>query len=175
MASAARTRRTLKKGRNLFLRSLAECGNVGESCKAASVARSTVYEWRQKDEKFRAEWDTALDAAGDVLEAECRRRAVDGVVEPIMHQGQVVTTVRRFSDTLLIFLLKGVRPRKYNPDGYARLAAHDQMTAEVRDAFLWAKDFRAAEQLLDTRPAQIADQLSVDRLKGGALNISGGH
>ena len=165
MATAARTRRTSKKGRNLFLRSLAECGNVGLSCKAASVARSTVYQWRAKDEKFRAEWDASLEAAGDALEAECRRRAVDGVLEPVFHSGAQVGTVRKYSDTLLIFLLKGVRPRKYNPDGYARLAAHDQATAELVDLFSWMKDFQYKERQLGTTPAQFADGMS--ELKSG--------
>lgn len=175
MATAARTTRTRKKGRNLFLKALAESGNVGLSCTSASVGRSTVYGWRAKDQAFAGEWDTALEAAGDVLEAECRRRAVEGVEEPIMHQGRQVGTVRKYSDLLLIFLMKSADRRRFDPAGYVQLAAHETATAELLEAFQWAKDFRAAEQAVGSRPAQIADQLSEVRLKGGSLNLQGGN
>ena len=59
------------------------------------IVRATVYAWRDADEKFRGEWDAALEEAVDVLEAEVRRRGVEGVEEPILFQGKVVTTVRK--------------------------------------------------------------------------------
>jgi hypothetical protein len=62
MATAAQTDRTRKKGRDLFLASLASTGNVGLSVSAAGVGRSTVYEWREKDEGFAQEWENALKA-----------------------------------------------------------------------------------------------------------------
>ena len=46
------------------------------------------------------------------LEDEARRRAVDGVDEPVFQQGKQVGTIRKHSDTLLIFLLKGIRPQE---------------------------------------------------------------
>jgi hypothetical protein len=55
----------------------------------------------------------ALEQAADLLEAEARRRAVEGVTKPIMYKDKVATTVQEYSDTLLIFLLKGTRPQKY--------------------------------------------------------------
>lgn len=55
-----------------------------------------------------------------MLEAEARRRGVEGVEEPILFQSKVVTTVRKYSDVLLIFLLKGLRPRRYNIEAYQR-------------------------------------------------------
>jgi hypothetical protein len=115
------TVRTLKKrGRARFLAALAESGNVRLSCQAARVGRSTVYAWRDADEKFRGEWDAALEEAVDVLEAEARRRGVEGVEEPVYYQGEKVGAVRRYSDTLLIFLLKGLRPQRYNIEAHQR-------------------------------------------------------
>jgi hypothetical protein len=38
---------------------------------------------------------------------------VDGTLEPVFHQGQEVGQVRKYSDTLLIFLLKGRKPDTY--------------------------------------------------------------
>ncbi len=48
------------------------------------------------------------------LESEANRRAVEGVEKPVgWHRGQPGGYVRDYSDTLLIFLLKGLRPEKY--------------------------------------------------------------
>ena len=52
--------------------------------------------------------------AGDILEAEAHRRAVEGVEEPVgWYRGKPGGTVRRYSDNLLMFLLKGVLPERY--------------------------------------------------------------
>lgn len=51
--------------------------------------------------------------ATDALEAEARRRAVDGVPEPVFHQGKKCGTVKKYSDRMLEILLKGHRPEKF--------------------------------------------------------------
>ncbi len=49
-----------------------------------------------------------------VLEDEVTRRAVEGWEEPVgWYKGKAGGTVRRYSDTLLIFKLKGELPQKY--------------------------------------------------------------
>ena len=133
MATAARKHRTRKKGRDLFLRALAKTGNVGLSVEASGVGRSTVYEWRDKDEGFALEWDTALEAASDVLEAEARRRAVEGVSEPVYYQGEVAGHVKRYSDVLLIFLMKSVNHRRFDVDSYIKLQVHDKLAEQSKN------------------------------------------
>lgn len=109
----SRTDRTPKK-RAAFLTSLIETGgNVSRACEAAGIARQRVYEWRSADADFAAAWDEAVEAGTDELEEEARRRAYEGVDEPVFYQGETCGTVRKYSDTLLIFLLKGRRPDKY--------------------------------------------------------------
>jgi hypothetical protein len=49
----------------------------------------------------------------DQLEQEARRRAHDGVRKPVYQGGKRVGYIQEYSDTLLIFLLKGLRPEKY--------------------------------------------------------------
>ena len=63
--------------------------------------------------------DHAREGAADTLEAEARRRAIEGVEEPVFHKGEQVGTLRKYSDVLLIFLLKGARPERYR-DNYQR-------------------------------------------------------
>jgi hypothetical protein len=56
----------------------------------------------------------AKEMAADRLEEEAWRRAVDGVDEPVgFYRGKPSAWVKRYSDTLLIFLLKALRPEKY--------------------------------------------------------------
>lgn len=93
-----------------FLADFALCGNVLRSAVAAGCGRRTVYDWRREDSKFAALYDEAHEDALDRLEEEGRRRAYEGVLEPVVSAGQLVTHVRKYSDTLLITLLKGKRP-----------------------------------------------------------------
>ncbi len=95
------------------LAALAETANVLKSSEIAKIARRTAYDWKAADPEFAGEWGKALDIGVDALEDEATRRAVDGVDEPVFYQGEAVGVVRKYSDTLLIFLLKGRRPEKY--------------------------------------------------------------
>ena len=96
-----------------FLSLLAECGNVTRAADEAGLSRVYLYQMRRDDEAFAAEWETAADIGAKRLEDEARRRAVDGWQDPVWHQGQQVGTVRKYSDTLLICLLKAHHPEKY--------------------------------------------------------------
>lgn len=96
-----------------LLAALRRTGNVSAAARAARVDRNCFYNWRRDDEVFRAAADDAMEEAADRLESEARRRAETGVLEPVYHGGKRVGTIRRYSDTLLIFLLKGARPEKF--------------------------------------------------------------
>ena len=108
---------TLKKGRRpwkpLFLDTLRGTGNVRLSASNADVARQVAYRARDSSPKFRADWDEALEEARELLEAEARRRAAMGVEEPVFYKGQVVGHIRKYSDNLLMFLLKAHWPEKF--------------------------------------------------------------
>ena len=41
------------------------------------------------------------------------RRALEGGEEPVFYQGKIVGSVRKYSDTLLMFMLKARRPERY--------------------------------------------------------------
>ena len=89
-----------------FLAAYAECGTIPHAALAAGVDRGTAVRWRKSDPRFAARFETAEEQATDGLEAEARRRAFEGVEEPVFHQGVRIATVRKYSDTLLIVLLK---------------------------------------------------------------------
>ncbi len=93
---------------------MAATGNVSLSAKAAGIGRTAAYEERARDARFAAEWDEAHESFLDKAEQEAFRRALRGVREPAgWYQGTPGGYVQRYSDTLLIFLLKGGRPEKY--------------------------------------------------------------
>lgn len=96
-----------------FLKWLAKRGNVADACRKVDIARSWIYEVRNADPDFAAAWDEALTEGTELLEGEAFRRAKEGVPEPVYYQGERVGFVRKYSDTLLIFLLKAHKPEKY--------------------------------------------------------------
>jgi hypothetical protein len=49
----------------------------------------------------------------DTLEAEADRRAAEGTLRPVFYKGEQCGEIREYSDTLLIFRLKALRPEKY--------------------------------------------------------------
>ena len=106
-----------KRWQEKFLAALTNTSNVRASCQAAGIDRHTAYNHRKRSKEFAAAWDKALEDAVDLLEAEAWRRAAKGVEEPVFYKGQPTGTIRRYSDTLLIFLMKANRPEKYR-DNY---------------------------------------------------------
>lgn len=111
------TRQQSLRLKKRFLEHFAEYGNVTAAAKAAGIERNTVYVWQERDDAFVAAFREAEIKATDVLESEARRRAVEGVVTetPIYIKGELVNTIveTKYSDTLLIFLLKARAPEKY--------------------------------------------------------------
>jgi hypothetical protein len=78
-----------------FLTLLAETGNITLAARGAGVDRGTAYDHKHLFPEFSEAWEMAIEEAVDILEAEAWRRA------------------KSQSDTLMIFLLKGLRPGKY--------------------------------------------------------------
>jgi len=101
------------KKRARFLEALAETCHVSKSCEITQISRQTAYRWRKDDVEFAAQWSNALEMGSDLLEEEAIRRAKDGVRRPVFQGGLLVGHIREYSDTLLIFLLKGAKPGKY--------------------------------------------------------------
>jgi hypothetical protein len=101
------------KKQRAFLSAYAKCGNITRAAQMADIARQTHYDWLAVDDAYKAAFAAADEEAGDYLEAEARRRAVEGWEEPVFHQGMEVGAVRKYSDSLLIFLMKGSKPEKY--------------------------------------------------------------
>jgi len=103
-----------KKKRKVFLGVLAKTGRVAEAARAVGYTdTATLQHHRRNDEEFAEAWEFALESAAHVLEEEAIRRAYDGVLEPIFYKGEVAGYKTNHSDTLLMFLLRGLKPGVY--------------------------------------------------------------
>jgi len=116
-ASSMRKLKLTPARQGQFLKALAETGSVATSAALAGTSRTRVYELRKADQEFAGAWEDAEEIATDRLEEEARRRAVKGVEEPLVSAGKLVRdengqpiTVTRYSDSLLLALLKAHRP-----------------------------------------------------------------
>ena len=98
-----------------FLVQLRETGNVSAAARAAGTCRWRCYEWRRRDRAFADAWADALEEVADRLEMEAFWRAVSGVGEDRFFQGGAVGEVTRYSDSLLMFLLRARRPGRFGP------------------------------------------------------------
>ena len=86
------------------------------------MTRRDINALKSNDSEFALAFEDAMDEAADMLEAEAWRRALEGVAEPVVKGGKPVcdpTTgeammIRRYSDALLMLLLRGSKPGKFS-------------------------------------------------------------
>src|SRR3972149_832140 len=151
--STARTR--TGAWRQEFLDALSTLAHVERACKVAQIEKRTAYNHRRKDPEFRKAWDKALKDAVPVLENEAMRRAIYGVRKPVYQQKELVGFVREYSDTLLIFMLKGLKPARYR----------DKYTVDInaRSVEKKIKELGITKEQIDTDPglAQILTALGI--------------
>jgi hypothetical protein len=112
-----------------FLAAYRRCGIIQEAATASKVGRRTVFDWLKNDPQFLKDYEEAQDQAIELLEAEADRRGKEGVRKPVLYKGEQVQIKdpqtgkmeplweHVYSDLLLIFRLKALRPQKYR-DGF---------------------------------------------------------
>ena len=129
----SRTNTDAKKAK--FLAAFVETATIRGAVRASGVDDETHYNWLRKDPEYVKRFEEAERKSIKAMEAEGRRRAIEGVrrlkfdksgapiIDPETGQPYVE---HAYSDTLLIFLLKGAAPEKYRerfehsgPDGGA--------------------------------------------------------
>jgi hypothetical protein len=113
------------KRKHRFLIELAKTGNATVAAERVKVARYLVYKARDEDSDFAQAWEDAMQCYVDGCEYKVHVRAFDGIDKPLVYKGEiqyetdpktgerVPVTIKEYSDTLAVFLLKGHRPDKY--------------------------------------------------------------
>lgn len=121
-----------------FLAAFRATASVVKAAKSVRIARSRHYQWLADDSAYAAAFDKARQEAVQTLEDEAVRRAHEGTLEPVFYEGEQVDQVLKYSDSLLMFLLKGWKPDRYRerlehsgPDGGPIVV--DQRTAQLAE------------------------------------------
>ena len=140
-----------------FCAVLAETCNVGKACVAVGISRQTAYVWRRDIPDFATAWEEAMKAGLLGLEDEAHRRAFDGVDEPVFHQGQPCGTIRKYSDTLTIFLLKAHAPEKYRENSRMELTGANGGPVQITDTDRAAKIAAILAAAQQRRDEDVAD------------------
>lgn len=128
-----------------FLEALARRGTVKAACEEVGITRYEAKKERAADPDFDRLWSEAIEEVADLLEAEAMRRAVGGYETRTVvrrrekketkkdddggsgvvsgeTEGEMEQVSQRFSEGLLILLLKANRPEKFG----GRVVAVDQ-------------------------------------------------
>ena len=100
-----------REQKDTFLLRLAHTGNVSISARSVKGSRAAAYAIKGRDKEFAEDWDDAIKEAIDSLHESARVRAEEGVAEPVYYKGEVCGTVQKYSDSLLMSLLKAHDPR----------------------------------------------------------------
>lgn len=95
-----------------YLAAYSIIGSVTYAAKCAGVSTTAVYNWKENP-VFMEYYEQAEKAHLEYMELEAQRRAVMGTTEDVYYKGEVVGQKKRYSDSLLKFLLKGKSPEKY--------------------------------------------------------------
>lgn len=92
-----------------FLEKLVLCGRIAESAWAIGASYRTVEEHRKKDAVFAEAFEEAMARYRDRIEKAVHDRAIDGVKEPVVYQGQIMKgedgkplTVTKYDNKLLL-------------------------------------------------------------------------
>jgi hypothetical protein len=95
-----------KAKEEIFLSVLAETCNVTRACKAAGVGVTSAYRRKKENAAFRAGWLAAIAIAYQRLELVLLERAFNGIEKVVNVRAGEATTMREYSNSLGIALLK---------------------------------------------------------------------
>lgn len=94
-----------------YLEQLKDCGALQRSAYAVGFDPSTVHEHRTLDPEFDQAVEGALVDYQESIEAEIKRRAMDGIEQPVFYQGVATSSQTVYSDQLLALHAKARIPR----------------------------------------------------------------
>lgn len=146
------------KRQRAFLEAYARCGVITEAADMANICREQHYNWLA-DPEYKAKFEQAQAKAADSLESELFRRVREGVEETVTEDDGKQRVTRKFSDTLLIFALKGQKPERYKEQWKGELQ-HTGALAVSRGPDLTQLSHEQLEQLKQLATAAAANAIA---------------
>ena len=123
---------TVKEQQQRYLAAMAKTGTQLAGCRAARCSHNTVARWRAEDAAVLVQEHQAKSNFADELEEEAIRRAWHGTKKPGYQGKELVGYIQEYSDVLLIFALKAVRPDKYRERVDVRTSRDEPVVVPMR-------------------------------------------
>lgn len=152
--------------KDLFIEGLEKTGIESDARQYAGISRRQLRDAIADDPDFSEQVDAARERATDALEREARRRALDGTTKLVFYKGEVVGQQQEYSDSLLMFLLKGNRPEKYGDKTTIAGSKAEPLTIEVVDVLGGHTEHMGADAVRAVVTDLIASGVDSDRPAG---------
>ena len=125
------TERVRSKMKTAVLEAYEEIGRVDFACKRVGLPKTTFYHWLRTDAEFKEAYSNSNEIVVGLMEDEAKRRGIEGVEEPVFYKGVECGTIRRYSDQLLITLLKAHAPEKYRNNIQADITSKGESISKI--------------------------------------------
>lgn len=159
--------------KHAFLTALRRGSSVSEAAHATGLSSSAFYRLRKDDAGFAEDWKLALEDSADLLEREARRRAIEGVEEPVVYQGQLTPVWER--DAIGTVLTRKVLKTIETKEGVRQVEMDEPVQARNADGSLKYLTIRKPSDALlalllkGRRKDVFADRTELTGANGGAV------
>lgn len=140
--------------RTRFLATLRQTGNLRMAFHQAGICKRTAYNWRREEQWFREQWEEALEDFAMLADMAAKRMALEGIRQPIIHQGVTVGYKTEISEKLLLRMNERLNPETWGPADRATKVEH---SGEVQRSHRLNAE-QAAERARSILPGLIAQE-----------------
>jgi hypothetical protein len=154
--------RAAMRWRPRFLKALRMSCNWTDSLKAAHVSYNTVKLHERNDPEFAAQLKDAEQEGAELLHSVCWKSAIEGNVEPVFFQGQIVGYIRKYDSRMQIELLRAHMPHLFKtPGSHAPVISGDNNKGRICDAAEREKLIAARREALEAmKPKPVTGQMA---------------
>jgi hypothetical protein len=138
--------------RSHWLCAYAMSGSKVMACRVARVGHSTADYHLKNDADFASQAESAKEHADDLLHTRCMQRCIEGDMEPVYWQGEVVGYIPKFDTRLQIEMLRAHMPATFKTPGTGRVDAGTGDKILVLDEEMRAKLIAANRERIMALP-----------------------
>jgi hypothetical protein len=124
--------------KRIFLNNFVLKKNVAKACKQTGITRGQFNRWIKNDPQFKRDYNDLVEALTDLLLEKAILRASKGTERHKFFKGEMIIdprtgkpyVEREYSDSLLMFLLKGLRPDTFGDKNQVEVKTTSQSQFE---------------------------------------------
>jgi hypothetical protein len=156
LSHRARARRALR-WRPRFLSALAASCSFVFAARAAGISYNTFRLHQRNDPEFARQVAEAEEQAAELLHARCFKAVVEGVLEPVYFQGEIVGHTRKFDSRLAIELLRAHMPQIFKTPGTKVHVSKGNQQPPGSGIVVGEKEFQELVEMRQISLAKIAE------------------